>query len=404
MNDLNSKKIPDGYKQTEIGVIPKDWDVVKLNLLSNDIGDGIHSTPKYVDSSNYFFVNGNNLSDGRILITRDTKCISEDEYKSLKKNLDNTTILMSINGTIGNLAFYNNETVVLGKSAAYIKLSQRIDKIFIYYLLQHISIKQFYDNELTGTTIKNLSLASIRATPISIPPRKSEQIAIATVLSDTDALIERLEKLIAKKKAIKQGAMQQLLTGKKRLPGFSGEWETNAFGSMAEINKGQQLNKLELTASGEYPDWNGGIEPSGYTNKWNMTENTITISEGGNSCGFVNYCKTKFWLGGHCYALKIKNTDLDKGFLYQFLKFKEKLIMGLRIGSGLPNIQKKNLNEFELFISKNKKEQVAISTILSDMDSEIEKLEKKRDKYIMLKQGMMQQLLIGKIRLGKNLL
>jgi type I restriction enzyme S subunit len=195
-----TQKKSKGYKQTEIGVIPEDWNVVRLNLLSNDIGDGIHSTPKYVDSSNYFFVNGNNLSDGRILITRDTKCISEDEYESLKKNLDNTTILMSINGTIGNLAFFNNETVVLGKSAAYIKLSQRIDKIFIYYLLQHSSIKKFYDNELTGTTIKNLSLASIRSTPVPIPPTKPEQPAIATALSDTDALIERLGKLIAKNK------------------------------------------------------------------------------------------------------------------------------------------------------------------------------------------------------------
>jgi len=178
-----------------------------------------------------------------------------------------------------------------------------------------------------------------------------------------------LEKLIAKKKDIKQGAMQQLLTGKKRLPGFNGEWETKLFVSLIEINKGQQLNKSELTTTGEYPDWNGGIQPSGYTTKWNMVENTITISEGGNSCGFVNYCKQKFWCGGHCYALIIKNADLDKEFLYQLLKFKEKLIMGLRIGSGLPNIQKKNLNEFELFLPKESNEQTAINQILFEMDS-----------------------------------
>jgi len=376
--------IKKGYKQTELGVIPKDWDVVKLNLLANDIGDGIHTTPKYVDSSKYFFVNGNNLSNGQILITQDTKCINKAEYELLKKSLDNTTILMSINGTIGNLAFFNNETVVLGKSAAYIKLSHRVDKIFIYYLLQHRSIKKFYNNELTGTTIKNLSLSSIRITPIPVPPVKTEQTAIATVLSDTDALIEKLEKLIAKKKAIKQGTVQQLLTGKKRLPGFSGEWETKLFGSLIEINKGQQLNKSELTTTGEYPDWNGGIQPSGYTTKWNMVENTITISEGGNSCGFINYCKQKFWCGGHCYALIIKNVDLDKGFLYQLLKFKEKLIMGLRIGSGLPNIQKKNLNDFELFLPKESNEQTVITQILFEMDAEIESLEKKRNKYIML--------------------
>jgi len=133
-----------------------------------------------------------------------------------------------------------------------------------------------------------------------------------------------------------------------------------------------------------------------------MFENTITISEGGNSCGFVNYCKTKFWLGGHCYSLKITNTDLDKEFLYQFLKFKEKSIMNMRIGSGLPNIQKKNLNEFELFIPKDKSEQTAIAITLSDMDAEIESLEQKRDKYTILKQGMMQQLLTGRIRIYAN--
>jgi len=130
-----------------------------------------------------------------------------------------------------------------------------------------------------------------------------------------------------------------------------------------------------------------------------VLENTITISKGGNSCGFVNYCKTKFWLGGHCYALKIINSNIDKEFLYQILKFKEKSIMGLRIGSGLPNIQKKNLNDFKLTIPNDRTEQNHIAKILSDMDAEIQSLEKKLDKYKAIKQGMMQQLLTGRIRL-----
>ena len=159
------------------------------------------------------------------------------------------------------------------------------------------------------------------------------------------------------------------------------------------------LNKSELTVTGEYPDWNGGIEPSGYTDEWNVVENTITISEGGNSCGFVNFCKQKFWCGGHCYALQITNIDLDKPFLYQLLKFREKSIMGLRIGSGLPNIPKRHLNAFPLLIPSDSKVQTAIAQVLSDMDDEIAELEKRRDKYLMIKKGMMQQLLTGSIRL-----
>jgi Type I restriction modification DNA specificity domain. len=114
-----------------------------------------------------------------------------------------------------------------------------------------------------------------------------------------------------------------------------------SFGSLIELRKGEQLNKSELTETGEYPDWNGGVEPSGYTHNGIQLKIQLQSAEGGNSCGFVNFCKQKFWLGGHCYALKITTDCLDKNFLFQLLKYREKAIMNLRIGSGLPNIQKR---------------------------------------------------------------
>lgn len=392
------QKISKGYKQSELGVIPEDWEVVKLNLISNDIGDGIHSTPKYVDSSNYFFVNGNNLSNGRILITQDTKCISKDEYESLKKNLDNTTILMSINGTIGNLAFFNNETVILGKSAAYIKLSQRIDKIFIYYLLQHSSIKKFYDNELTGTTIKNLSLSSIRTTPIPIPPSKSEQTAIATVLSDTDALIEHLKKLISKKKAIKQGSMQQLLTGKKRLPGFNGEWKVKKLGEVAEIKKGQLITD-RTRINGSIPVIAGGKALAYYHNKANRRGKTITVSGSGANAGYVAF-HTKPIFASDCSTIEeSKNYSIE--FIYFLLQSLQEKIYKMQTGGAQPHIHPSDLNPIIVAVPKPE-EQTAIANILSDMDAEIESLEQKRDKYTMLKQGMMQQLLTGRIRIYAN--
>jgi type I restriction enzyme S subunit len=418
------KKIPAGYKQTEMGVIPEDWDVVNLKLLSSDIGDGIHSTPKYIDSSKYFFINGNNLSNGRILITQDTKCISKNEYELLKKNLDNTTILMSINGTIGNLAFFNNETVILGKSAAYIKLLQRIDKIFIYYMLQHTSIKKFYDNELTGTTIKNLSLSSIRITPIPIPPSKSEQTAIATVLSDTDALIEQLEKLITKKKAIKQGAMQQLLTGKKRW-GFSGEWEVKKLGEIGETYGGLSGKKKSDFGGGKYPyipfmnimsnpvidlqyfDYVNirGDEKQNKAIKGDLFFNgSSETPEEVGMCSVLQGDIPNLYLNSFCFGFRL-NKDLKTDGLYLSYFFRSpmgrQLIFSLAQGATRYNLSKINFMKLKIPYP-NPVEQTAIATVLSDMDAEIVSLEKKRDKYIMLKQGMMQQLLTGRIRIYAN--
>ena len=281
---------------------------------------------------------------------------------------------------------------------ALVDINKQYSDDYLYHQLSRLQQK-FESSATHGGVFTNLTTTILEEFLVPFPISIQEQEYIANTLSDIDLLIEQLDKLIVKKKNIKQGAMQELLTGKRRLPGFKGEWEVKLFGTLIDIDKGQQINKSELTATGEYPDWNGGIEPSGYTDKWNTEAYTITISEGGNSCGFVNFCKENFWLGGHCYALKIINSNLHKLFLFQLLKFKEKNIMGLRIGSGLPNIQKKNLKEFELYVPLDTKEQSAIAQVLSDMDLEIEELEEKRDKYLKLKTGMMQQLLTGRIRL-----
>ncbi len=204
--------------------------------------------------------------------------------------------------------------------------------------------------------------------------------------------------LIEKKKNITQGTMQKLLTGKLQVHNSKPMWTSSTLGEIIKISKGQQLNKSQLTLQGDYPVWNGGIEPSGFTHMFNELENTVTISEGGNSCGFVNYSSQKFWCGGHCYALKNPKIKLNKTFLYYVLKLQEKSIMRLRVGSGLPNIQKKRIMEFPIILP-DLSEQNIIANIISNMDSEIKSLKMKKDKYIMIKQGMMQKLLIGEIRL-----
>ena len=170
-------------------------------------------------------------------------------------------------------------------------------------------------------------------------------------------------------------------------------WKSKKLGSVCKIKKGVQFNKIELSAFGMYPCINGGIEPSGYSDLWNTNENTITISEGGNSCGYVNLVKTKFWSGGHCYSLLDLGNELDNDFLYQALKGRQHLIMDLRVGSGLPNIQQKAIKEFEFLIPDDKPEQIQIASILSKVDNVIAQTEQLIAKYTRIKTGLMRDLL-----------
>jgi type I restriction enzyme S subunit len=173
-------------------------------------------------------------------------------------------------------------------------------------------------------------------------------------------------------------------------------WESKTLGEVCDIKKGSQLNKDRLSSYGNFPVINGGIDASGYYEKYNTIKDTITISEGGESCGYVNYIKSNFWLGGHCYSIK---SSLEKKFTYYLLKANQSKIMQMRLGSGLPNIQKKALEKFKIYFPKDLPEQEAIAMILSDMDEELELLEDKLNKYRSLKEGLMQELLTGRIRL-----
>ena len=140
--------------------------------------------------------------------------------------------------------------------------------------------------------------------------------------------------------------------------------------NIVEIRKGRQINGNELLESGKYPVMNGGITPSGYLNEYNVPANTISISEGGNSCGYVQFNGTPIWSGGHCYTLHIINGNMDYRYLYHFLKHSESEIMKLRIGSGLPNIQKKDLSRFPITTNPIA-EQLKIARTLDAMEAKI---------------------------------
>jgi restriction endonuclease S subunit len=178
------------------------------------------------------------------------------------------------------------------------------------------------------------------------------------------------------------------------------DWVEKYMSEVCKISKGEQLNKNTLDTTGDYPSYSGGTSPSGYTNQWNTLANTIIISEGGNSCGFVNYINQNFWAGGHCYTIEIIDNKIEKLFLYQQLKFNERKIMRLRVGSGLPNIQKKDLQLLKLKFPP-KHIQNSISTILCTWDSVIEKYEKLLQSNLIQKKSIEQQLLSGNVRFNK---
>ena len=173
------------------------WKEVTLGEISSKIGDGLHGTPKYDDEGPYYFINGNNLNCGKIIIKDDTKRVGKDEFVKNQKELNEQTILVSINGTIGNVAKYNNELCILGKSACYINVIKEVDKEFIYYVLTSANFKRNITNEATGTTIKNVSLKQMREYKFNIPCNISDQRRIASILSSLDRKIELNNKINA---------------------------------------------------------------------------------------------------------------------------------------------------------------------------------------------------------------
>ena len=231
------------------------WECKKLGEITTKISDGLHSTPNYDEDGDYFFINGNNLINGSIVVNETTKRVSYDEYLKHKKDLDGSTILLSINGTIGSLALYQNEKIILGKSACYINLNTHTYKNYIYNLLQTSTIINFFTSELTGTTIKNLSLTTIKNCSLYLPTIQ-EQTKIATFLTAVD---ERLTQLKQKKNLLehyKKGIVQKIFAQDIRFNPDHGdefpEWEVKPLGVLAERmtvkNKAGNTNVLTISA------------------------------------------------------------------------------------------------------------------------------------------------------------
>ena len=174
-----------------------EWKEVYIKDICTVLGDGLHGTPEYDEKGDFYFINGNNLQEGHITIKKDTKRVSQKEFLKYQKELNDRTILVSINGTIGNVAKYNNEPCILGKSACFFNVKEDIDRNFIYYVISSPHFKKSIIQQATGTTIKNVSLKQMRDYHFLIPVNLSDQRKIAGILSALDSKIENNNKINA---------------------------------------------------------------------------------------------------------------------------------------------------------------------------------------------------------------
>lgn len=207
----------DGGDPRWLGDVPEHWEVKKLKQVSSKIGDGIHATPEYVDSSDFYFINGNNLNEGVITISESTKSVSEEEFEKYKLNLNYGTVLISINGTIGNLAIYQGENIILGKSACYIELLKNLESRHLYYQLQTEFTLNAIETSLSGTTIKNLSLGTVRNLKILLPPLPEQAAIVDYIETETAKINEKMtvaRQEIALLKEFRQALIFECVTGK----------------------------------------------------------------------------------------------------------------------------------------------------------------------------------------------
>ena len=261
---------------------------------------------------------------------------------------------------------------------------QNFNKDYLCNLLISDIVQKQYKKIAAGGVVQNISSDLVNSVYISIPSL-DEQRKIAGLLSLIDERISTQNKIIEDLKKLKSAISERLF---KNIKG-----DISTLSEICDIVKGKQINGEYLTESGEYYVINGGTEPSGYYGDYNVDANTISISEGGNSCGYVQFNTSPFWSGGHCYSIQNIADHVDNLYLYHYLKSKEDAIMKLRIGSGLPNIQKKDLAMFKIEIPTIK-QQTTISTFLSSLERKAEIEERIQNAMLKEKQFLLRQMFI----------
>jgi type I restriction enzyme S subunit len=408
-----------GYKQTELGVIPDTWEFGSLGRFWS-VTDCKHVTAQFVHQG--FPLASIREVQSRFVDLTNAKQTTASFYKLLIEGGRKPRpgdMLLSRNATVGEVAQVADwhPQFAMGQDVCLLrKKSNEYSTEFLQAVFQSPVILNQLSDLMVGSTFKRVNVQQIRNFVVPMPP-PPEQRSIATALSDVDGLLDALKRLIAKKRDLKQGAMQQLLTGQTRLPGFQGEWEMRTLADLADIRSGGTPSTTESKFwDGDIP-WCTPTDITALDGHKYLTETSRRITDHGlKSCSAEmipanSIVMTSRATIGECaintapistnqgFKNFVPYQHVDVDFLYYLLTKQKQGFISLCGGSTFLEIGKGQLVTYEVRLPVDKAEQTAIATVLGDMDAELAALEQRLAKTRVLKQGMMQELLTGRTRL-----
>lgn len=366
-----------------------EWKKSTIGSLSTKVGSGV--TPRggetVYKSEGHSFVRSQNVGWGHLQLDDIAFIDKETHLRQKNTELQLDDVLLNITGaSIGRSALVNKQIAGgnVNQHVCIIRTKDNLVPAFLCnFLLSNHGQKQI-DSFQAGGNRQGLNFEQIRSIKITIPSTK-EQTKIATLLHLIDERIATQNKIIEDLKKLKSAISERLFKG------IEGSFVL--LSDICDIVKGKQINGENLSESGNYYVMNGGTEPSGYYGDYNVDANAISISEGGNSCGYVQFNTSPFWSGGHCYSIQNIADNVNNLYLYHYLKSNEDVIMKLRIGSGLPNIQKKDLAMFKIKVPAIE-QQITISTFLSSLERKAEIEERIQNAMLKEKQYLLHQMFI----------
>ncbi len=406
-----------GYKQTEVGVIPADWEVQKLGmLLVEPPAYGINAPAIPYDTRHFTYLRITDISDDGRFIEESKASVKHPEASKFILNAGDL-VLARTGASVGKSYLYNSADGALVFAGFLIRVRPEAEKFSATYLKFYLQ-SRFYWNWVTVNSMRSgqpgINGQEYASLPISIPPTKAEQEAIAAALSDADALIESLTQLIAKKRQIKQGAMQELLTGKRRLPGFAtatsgyqqtevgvipADWEIDDVENLANITTGSK-NTQDRMDDGDYPFFVRSQTVERINSYSFDGEAVLTAGDGVGTGKVFHYINGKF--DAHQRVYRITNFNERVNGYFFFLYFSNRFygrIMQMTAKSSVDSVRREMIAKMLIPLPPTKAEQEAIAEVLSEMDAELAALEAKLAKARALKLGMMHNLLTGRIRL-----
>jgi type I restriction enzyme, S subunit len=393
--------VKQGYKQSDVGVIPENWAADNLGRFWG-ITDCKHVTARFVPQG--FPLASIREVQSRFVDLKNAKQTTANFYRLLIEGGRKPRpgdLILSRNATVGEVAQVAewHPPFAMGQDVCLLrKHSAEHSTEFLQSLFQSsVILKQFADL-MVGSTFKRANVLQIRNFIIPMPP-PPEQRAIASALSDADDLLAGLDRLIVKKRNLKQAAMQQLLSGKTRLPGFQGEWVVKRLGDVAHIKTGSRNNE-DKVEDGQYPFFvrSDFVER---INTYSHDCEAILVPGEGRIGEIFHYINGRFDVHQRVYAITKFNLDISGRFIHFYLsqKFGD-WAMQNTVKATVDSLRLPTFLNFEMHIPPTLDEQKAIAVVLAEMVEEIEALDRRREKTRAIKQGMMQQLLTGKVRIA----